>query len=63
MPDETPRRKSDDRMVLPVSIPTPARRLLKRAADRRHTSLSAFIRDAAVREANRVLGIEPATAA
>lgn len=47
------------RAVLAVSLPPAVGRLLTRAAAKRHKSVSAFLRDAAVEEANRILGVEP----
>lgn len=57
---ENPKRA--DAAVLPVRLPRATKRLLDRAAHRRHKTVSGFIRDAAVAEANRVLGIETAPA-
>lgn len=58
---ENPKRA--DASVLPVRLPKTTKRLLDRAAQRRHKTVSGFVRDAAVAEANRVLGIEPEPAA
>ena len=44
-----------DRERIPVSLPKAAARLIGRAAARRHKSKSAFIRDAAVEAAEKVL--------
>lgn len=54
------RKRAEAGAVLPVRLPKATKRLLDRAALRRHKSVSGFVRDAAVEEANRVLGIESA---
>lgn len=56
------KRQPNMRAVISISLPPDTGRLLGRAAGIRHQSLSGFIRDVAVREANRVLGIEPTPA-
>lgn len=61
MPEK--RAGSDDAAVLAVRLPQPTKRLLQRAAALRHKSVSALMRDAAVVEANRILGIEAEPAA
>jgi uncharacterized protein (DUF1778 family) len=56
MPAEKPHAT---RTVVPVHLPEAAQSVIERAAAVRHKPRSAFMRDAAVAEANRILGIEP----
>lgn len=48
-------RKPADRAVLAVSMPKAADRLIRRGAAKLHKSKSAFVRDAAIEAAQRVL--------
>jgi uncharacterized protein (DUF1778 family) len=48
-------KQAADRERIPVSLPKAAARLIGRAAARRHKSKSAFIRDASIEAAEKVL--------
>jgi uncharacterized protein (DUF1778 family) len=52
MPTE---ERDEGRAVLAVSLPAEADRLIRAAAKRRHKTASAFVRDAAIEQAERVL--------
>lgn len=57
----TERKRRPERAVVVVSIPKPGKRLIERAAARRHQTISEFMRAVIVPEAERILGIEPDT--
>jgi uncharacterized protein (DUF1778 family) len=63
MPARTRARKRPQlRTSMQVGMDADQHRLIGRAASVRHQPFSTFMRDAAIEKANRVLGIETATA-
>jgi len=50
-----PEKRPEERQVLPVSLPKAAAKQIARAAAKRHKTKSAFVRDAAIEAAERIL--------
>ena len=56
-----PEKREEERVVLAVSLPKGAALMIAKAAARRHKARSAFVRDAAIEAAEKVLAASVAT--